>query len=592
MAKGFDTNWLDELKYKNDIVEVISRYIPLQKKGSKYFGCCPFHHEKTASFCVNSGEQFYHCFGCGVSGDVIKFIREMESVDFMDACKILADRVGMILPDFQGDAEYQKNKDEKTRLTTLMREAARYYYSVLTHKERGQKAREYLFSRGINEEFMKQYGFGLSDSDRGVVLYLNQKGYTENEMRDCGLIEGERNPIDAFRGRIIVPIFNSMGKVVAFGGRIYNGEAARAKYKNSTNTKIFDKGRTIYGANFVKAFKQKNALSDVILVEGYMDVIALGSHGIPNAVAGMGTALTEGQARELTRLSKNIYVCYDGDEAGRKATLRNIDVLIKQGAELSVVSLPDGYDPDDMMRKESVGAFQKLLAEAIPAIDYKLKVIEEANDLRSHNGKAKFMQSAVEVLNSIPDLAERAVYVDVVSKKTGIVHGEIEKQIKEIPEEKPQISVLSSALKADKVQMKAARFALNAIITNKKYAKLSDLKRDWLPDATQIEIYDYVKMKSELGEKVAAGMLYGNVSETPELDAVINNYEEISGLGLEEKYYVDCLIKLADSYYGEEIERLTKEFEDETDSGKKTELLKRISQIQTKLRSQNLEDKY
>ncbi|MCI5819597.1 MAG: CHC2 zinc finger domain-containing protein, partial [Acidaminococcus sp.] len=211
MAKGFDTNWLDELKYKNDIVEVISRYIPLQKKGSKYFGCCPFHHEKTASFCVNSGEQFYHCFGCGVSGDVIKFIREMESVDFMDACKILADRVGMILPDFQGDAEYQKNKDEKTRLTTLMREAARYYYSVLTHKERGQKAREYLFSRGINEEFMKQYGFGLSDSDRGVVLYLNQKGYTENEMRDCGLIEGERNPIDAFRGRIIVPIFNSMG---------------------------------------------------------------------------------------------------------------------------------------------------------------------------------------------------------------------------------------------------------------------------------------------------------------------------------------------------------------------------------------------
>ena len=592
MAKGFDNNWLDELKYKNDIVEVISRYIPLQKKGSKYFGCCPFHHEKTASFCVNSGEQFYHCFGCGVSGDVIKFIQEIESVDFMDACKILAERVGMILPDFQGDANYQKDKNEKERLTSLMREAAIYYYSVLNHQVRGKQAREYLSSRGISDEFIKFYGLGLSDSDRGVILYLKQIGYTEKVMYDCGLIEGERNGLDAFRNRIIVPIFNSLGKVVAFGGRIYKGEESRAKYKNSTNTKIFDKSRTVYGANFVKNFKQKNALNDVILVEGYMDVIALGTHGILNAVAGMGTALTEGQAREILRLSKNVYVCYDGDAAGRKASLRNVDVLLKQGAEVNVVTLPDGYDPDDMMRKEGEKAFEKLLTESMFAIDYKLSVIENEIDLRSHNGKAKYMQSAVEVLNQIQDLSQRAVYVDVVSKKTGISSNEIERQIKEVPEEKPKITVISSALKNDNVQMKAARFVLNAIVMNKDYANLKDLSRDWLPDATHIEIYDYLKIKSELGEKVTAGSLYGNIDETNELNEVINNYEEINGLGLEEKYYGDCLIKLANAYLSEQIAELTKEFEDETEKHKKTELLARLSELQKKLRSQNLADKY
>lgn len=592
MAKGFDNNWLDELKYKNDIVEVISRYIPLQKKGSKYFGCCPFHHEKTASFCVNSGEQFYHCFGCGESGDVIKFIKEIESVDFMDACKILAERVGMILPDFQGDANYQRDKNEKERLTSLMREAAIYYYSVLCHQSRGKAARDYLALRGIDESHVKFYGLGLSDSDRGVILYLKQKGYTEKEMRECGLIEGERNPYDAFRNRIIVPIFNSLGKVVAFGGRIYRGEEARAKYKNSTNTKIFDKGRTVYGANFVKNYKQKNALNEIILVEGYMDVIALGTHGITNAVAGMGTALTEGQAREILRLSKNVYVCYDGDAAGRKAALRNVDVLLKQGAEVNVVTLPDGYDPDDMMRKEGEKAFQKLLDESLFAIDYKLKIIEEETDLRSHNGKAKYMQSAVGVLNQIQDASQRAVYIDVVSKKTGISSNEIEKQINKASEEKPTIQIISSALKADSVQLKAARFVLNAIVMNKAYAHLGDLSRDWLPDVTHIEIYDYLKIKNELGEKVTAGSLYGNIAETDELNEVINNYEEINGLGLEEKYYGDCLIKLANAYLTEQIANLTKEFEDETEKNKKTELLAGLSEMQRKLRSQNLADKY
>ena len=168
--KGFDAKFIEELKNKNDIIDVASKYVGLEQRGTNYWGRCPFHHEKTASFCVNSGEQFYHCFGCGVSGDVIKFIQEIESVDFMDACKILADRVGMILPDFQGDANYQKDKNEKERLTSLMREAAIYYYSVLNHQVRGKQAREYLSSRGISDEFIKFYGLGLSDSDRGVIL--------------------------------------------------------------------------------------------------------------------------------------------------------------------------------------------------------------------------------------------------------------------------------------------------------------------------------------------------------------------------------------------------------------------------------------
>ena len=357
MAGGFTPEFMEELKYKCDIVEIISSYVPLQKKGGRYFGCCPFHNEKTPSMCVNNG--WYHCFGCGASGDVVKFVMEMENISFYDAVKLLADKVGMQLPEVKFDPKYNEKKEHGDVLKQLMRDVARYYRNNLLDESKGKEAREYLANRGIDDETSKRYGLGLSLDYESMAGYMRRKGYKLADLLECGLIASTERPSDAFANRIIVPIMDGMSNVIAFGGRIYHGEKDVAKYKNSTNTALFDKGRTVYGINFVKRDKKLNGASykNLILVEGYMDVISLGAAGVKNAVAGMGTALTEGQAREISRLTDTVFVCYDGDGAGRKASVKNTDILAKFVQNVKVVSLPDGKDPDETVRSEGYEGF-------------------------------------------------------------------------------------------------------------------------------------------------------------------------------------------------------------------------------------------
>ena len=409
MSQGFTPEFLEELKYKCDIVEIVSQYVPLQKKGGRFFGCCPFHHEKTASFCVNQQEGFYHCFGCGASGDVIRFIQEIESISFFDAVKYLANKVGLPLPEVKFDPDYGEKKARREILKEAMRDAAMFYRKNLLDVEKGKKAREYLSSRGLGDEVSKRYGLGLSLDYDGLVQYLRYKGYKLNDLLDCGLISNVDRPADAFANRIIVPIVNSMDEVVAFGGRIYQGEQDVAKYKNSTNTQLFDKGRTLFGVNYVKRDRKQSGETkdELILVEGYMDVISLGAAGINNAVAGMGTALTEGLARDLKRLASKVYVCYDGDGAGRKATLKNVDTLLAAGLDVRVVTLPDGKDPDETVRSEGRDGYLSYVAAAKPVAEYKLDLVESANELASLDGRAKYAKAAAEVLRSIADPSER-----------------------------------------------------------------------------------------------------------------------------------------------------------------------------------------
>lgn len=588
MDRGFDSDWLEELKYKCDIVEIISRYIPLQKKGGKYFGCCPFHHEKTASFCVNENAQYYHCFGCGVSGDVVKFVMEMESVDFMDACKILADKAGMILPDFKSNSFAGKDKSKNERLLNLLTEAGRYYYRVLRDPLRGKKAMKYLYDRGLDDETLRTYGIGLSDSDKDVINFLKSKGYSEKEMEVCGISSYGK---DFYANRIIVPIFNQMGKIIAFGGRIYQGEKNVGKYKNSTNTVFFDKSKTIYGVNFVKKFKQDTLLDYIILVEGYMDVISLGAHGIKNAVAGMGTALTDGQARQLKRLCPNIYVCYDGDEAGQKAAIRNIDPLLNADMEVKVVTLPEGYDPDDMMRKEGPEAFFELLKNAIFAFDYKLLQIEKSVDMRSVSGRAKYASAAVKVLAEIKDETQRSVYVELVSKKCGLSKDSLLQQMSNAPKEEKEIVVKNSSLDVCDVELKAARFILNALLNGKRYADVNLLDREWFVCDVHREIFDFIKSRADKGEDIKISLLFDHIEESDEMNSVINNYEKLSDETVEEKFYIDCALKLANGYLSEKIAELTKTYEDETDMAKKSNLILQLVTLQKKLRASDIEDK-
>ncbi len=589
MAGGFTPEFLEELKYKCDIVEVISQYVPLQKKGGRYFGCCPFHNEKTPSFCVNNG--WYHCFGCGASGDVVKFVMEMESVSFYDAVKILADKVGLQLPEVKLDPQYAQKKEHGDVLKQLMRDAARYYRNNLLDEKKGNDAREYLHNRGLDDEIAKRYGLGLSLDNESMVGYMRRKGYLLKDLEECGLIANAQRPYDAFANRIIVPIMDSMSNVIAFGGRIYHGEKDVAKYKNSTNTTLFDKGRTIYGINFIKRDKKMNgvAYKELILVEGYMDVISLGASGIKNVVACMGTALTDGQARELSRMTENLYVCYDGDGAGKKATIRNVDILAKFVQNVRVISLDEGKDPDETVREGGAEAFLKKQKEALPVIEYKLKLCADANDLGSVNGRAKYVQSALKVLKTIDNRAEREVYMDVVSKMSGVSVATLTDEAGMIRPAKIEQPKENDEEKIAK-NLRASRFVLNRIVKGEKYVDLSKIKTEWLENDLHRQVFEWAKTMPEHTDMVKTMFsVFGYDNE--EISNILNINMKFADNIREADYFNDCVLMLANEFVSKRLEQVKNGYNELSDPEAKRASIAEISRLQKILKSKDINDK-
>lgn len=589
MAGGFTPEFLEELKYKCDLVEVISQYVPLQKKGGRYFGCCPFHNEKTASFCVNNG--WYHCFGCGATGDVVKFVMEMESVSFYDAVKLLADKVGMQLPEVKLDPEYAKKKEHSDVLKQLMRDVARYYRNNLLDENKGKEAREYLHNRSLDDETAKRYGLGLSLDGESMVGYMRRKGYLLKDLEECGLIANTERPYDAFANRIIVPIMDSMSNVIAFGGRIYHGEKDVAKYKNSTNTALFDKGRTIYGVNFIKRDKKLNGIAykELILVEGYMDVISLGASGIKNAVACMGTALTDGQARELSRMTETLYVCYDGDGAGKKATIRNVDILAKFVQNVRVISLDDGKDPDETVREGGVEAFVKKQKEALPVIEYKLKLCADANDLGSVNGRAKYIQSALKVLKTIDNRAEREVYMDIVSKKSGVSVATLTDEVGMIRPTKIERTKENDEEKIEKTLI-ASRFVLNRILKGEKFVDISKIKTEWLANDLHKEVFDWAKTMPEHTDLVNP-MFSKFGYENDEINKILNVNMKFADTIREADYFNDCVLMLANEFVSKRLEQVKNGYNELSDPETKRASIAEISRLQKILKSKDINDK-
>ncbi len=589
MAGGFTPEFLEELKYKCDIVEVISQYVPLQKKVGRYFGCCPFHNEKTPSFCVNNG--WYHCFGCGASGDVVKFVMEMESVSFYDAVKILADKVGLQLPEVKLDPQYAQKKEHGDVLKQLMRDAARYYRNNLLDEKKGNDAREYLHNRGLDDEIAKRYGLGLSLDNESMVGYMRRKGYSLKDLEECGLVGNAQRPYDAFANRIIVPIMDSMSNVIAFGGRIYHGEKDVAKYKNSTNTTLFDKGRTIYGINFIKRDKKMNgvAYKELILVEGYMDVISLGASGIKNAVACMGTALTDGQARELSRMTENLYVCYDGDGAGKKATIRNVDILAKFVQNVRVISLDEGKDPDETVREGGAEAFLKKQKEALPVIEYKLKLCADANDLGSVNGRAKYVQSALKVLKTIDNRAEREVYMDVVSKMSGVSVATLTDEAGMIRPAKIEQPKENDEEKIAK-NLRASRFVLNRIVKGEKYVDLSKIKTEWLENDLHRQVFEWAKTMPEHTDMVKTMFsVFGYDNE--EISNILNINMKFADNIREADYFNDCVLMLANEFVSKRLEQVKNGYNELSDPEAKRASIAEISRLQKILKSKDINDK-
>ena len=472
-----------------------------------------------------------------------------------------------------------------------MRDVARYYRNNLIDEKKGEEARKYLASRGIDDETSKRYGLGLSLDGESMVGYMRRKGYMLKDLQECGLIANPDRPYDAFANRIIVPIMNGMGDVIAFGGRIYHGEKDVAKYKNSTNTTLFDKGRTLYGVNFIKRDKKLNgvAYKELILVEGYMDVISLGAAGIKNAIAGMGTALTEGQAREISRITENLYVCYDGDGAGKHASIKNVDILSKYIQNVKVVSLDDGKDPDETVRDEGYEGFMKHVSEALPVVEYKLKLCADANDLGSVNGRAKYVQSALKVLKGIDNKAEREVYMAVVSKlskvsvstltaEIGTVHPKREEPVKENVEEKQAKN------------LRASRFIVNRLLNNEVYTDLGKVKREWLANDTHKKIFDFVLSEPE--KQASISKMYDVLGyDDEEVNCVLGINLHFSDKGREADYYNDCLLALANESISQKLDEAKERFNTLSDSAEKKACLVEISALTKKLKSKSIEDK-
>lgn len=586
--EGYPLDWLQELKEKNNIVEVISRYVQLQQKGGKFWCCCPFHHEKTASMCVNEDGQFYHCFGCGESGDVITFIMKMEGMTFPEAVAFLAERAGMQVPTpvgFQSNAESKQKRDRLYEILTL---TAKFYYKSLMSDE-GKDARTYLEKRGVDKNLMTRFGLGFSPSYDGVIKYLKEQGFSEAEMLDCGVAwqsDKSKRVFDALQGRMIVPIFDMRGRVVAFSGRAVTKEFSGGKYVNYRNTKVFEKGKVLYAANFVKKEKQKVAIDRVIVVEGYMDVISLAKYGFNNAIAGMGTAFTPEQARALRTLSENVCVCYDGDAAGQHATVRNLEILNKEGLNLKVVSIPEnGMDPDDYVKKYGHAGFEKLLDNAVPYVEFVLSVIEKDNDLSTNTGRAKYVNEALAFIKTLPETTGRDVYLEIVHDKSrvamNILRDGLVNEISEVVFSEPQIQ--KSELP---VSLEAARFVLNKMASGEEYAKPMDVvSRDVFGDNEVHKlVYDYVKEKTEAGEKPQAHMLY-SLSQDEEVANVLNSVKEFHDETKLIKYYRDSVKLLNLNYVNYRIKTLSQSFDACPDASERRRILTDLSVYQNMLKS-------
>ena len=403
---AFPPSFLDELIARNPIEDVVGQYVSLKRSGSNLFGLCPFHGEKTASFSVSPDKGIYYCFGCHKGGGAVNFMMEVEGLSYPDAVRALAKRAGMQVPE---DEQYQSRYRQQERLWALHKEAARFFHSQL-YAPIGKSALDYAFGRGMSKGILTTFGVGYApDSWDSLVKAMLAKGYTEEELKESGLVTvSQKNGriFDRFRDRLMFPIIDVRGNVIAFGGRIIKKDSDAAKYLNSPETLIFNKRKNLFGLNLAKKTKQ----GFLILVEGNIDVVALHQFGFDNAIASLGTSLTEEQATLMTRYADQVVLIYDGDKAGQNATQRAIPILEKAGLQVKVLQIKDAKDPDEFLHKFGADRFKLLLEESSNRVEYQLAAIRRKYDLREDDQRVKFIAEAAEFLSTLGSAVQREVY--------------------------------------------------------------------------------------------------------------------------------------------------------------------------------------
>ena len=444
---------IEEVISNTDIVDLIGQYVPLKRRGANYIGLCPFHREKTPSFTVAPDKQIFKCFGCSEGGTAIQFIKKIENLDFKEALEFLADKNNIDLTRFDvgGKSSNPQDKDMKERIFSLNKVAAKYFYEALVEnvKEENSVLKAYLQKRMLKQDVIVRFGLGFgSKKEEGIYSYLLKEGFTKEEIIKSGIVNltAKGNIYESFAGRLIFPIFDTRDRVIGFGGRVLDNSLP--KYVNSPENIVYHKGRNLYGMNVAK----KEKLDSVIIVEGYMDTVALHKSGINNAVASLGTALTEGQAKLIKKYTDTVVIAYDQDGAGRAATLRAIDILYNVGLKVKVLMLDhdDVKDPDEYINKYGEVKFRECVKASLNHIEYKIKTLEKNLDLNNMDAKIEFLNKVANILSGVANNIERDMYIDEIVKKYKISKGalvsEISKNLKMTTDENIMPSVDMSYL--------------------------------------------------------------------------------------------------------------------------------------------------
>ena len=430
---------IDEIRSKNDIVDIISQYVVLKRSGRNFFGLCPFHKEKSPSFSVSPDKQIIHCFGCGVGGNVFHFVEKIENLGFIESLEMLADRAGINLPTISNSVD-DKLLKLKSKVYDINAETAKFYHENL-YKPTSKEAQNYIKKRKLDNRTLKNFLIGYSGNFNELYVHLKSKGFTDEEILTSGLVNKNDNGkfIDRFRRRLMFPIQDTRNRVIAFGGRVLDD--SKPKYINSSENIVYSKGKHLFGLNVAK----KEHLKKIIIVEGYMDAISLHQRGITNAVASLGTALTESQGRLLRKSSEQVIIGYDADGAGQAATVRGLEILQNLGCDIRILQIEGAKDPDEFVTKYGPERFLKYVDNAISLVEYKIRVLKQKLDINNTNDKIKFLKEIAKELAKISNNIEREVYVDKISLEYNIskeaIYSEINKLIYGKNEDEKRINV-------------------------------------------------------------------------------------------------------------------------------------------------------
>ncbi|MBO5022116.1 MAG: DNA primase [Clostridia bacterium] len=592
--KGFPTDWLSELKQKNNIVSVIGKTIRLERKGNKFWACCPFHHEKTPSFTVSEDEGYFYCFGCKEHGDVIAYVQKFESCDFQEAISILAKNAGMEVPQYQGTQENTQKKQLKERVLKLLDETYKHYQANLYTKE-AKPAQDYIKQRGFTRRELEDFKLGYSLNWTDLIGHLRKHGFTYNEMLEAGVVQakekenGKTTYYDVMAGRLCFPIFNAFNECVGFSARALE-KTDYAKYKNTAETVVFQKGRVVFGINLVKALKQSGNLDKVIIVEGQIDVIAMHRAGFKSTVACMGTALTKENAKELKKLSNKVVLCFDGDTAGIKATIKSIEILKEEGFDIRIAQMPDGHDPDEILRLQGKQALEEIINKALPPTDYLIENELKKYNLSHADEKGKFTQSALDIIAKLDSSSMEEPYLEKIRDITNVPIDILRRDIAKIkkgitPAKLPEKEGQNVLVSRENGNNRAVKYVLGSLVFKKPFVRREIDYKKLLPRFA--DVID----KALAGIPISSYYDYFDVENMPTLkDCLAIDFDLYKNNA--QVYFDECIRLIASQELSKRQEELTKQFTECRVQEERLEIMKKLNAVNKALREKSLEEFY